>query len=76
MGTQPHPQNLLKFILNRFTSGGMLSTWLIEACDGTLQGPRREVNRYFMEVLFYCIFYLYSNSLITVQYQISWKAVC
>lgn len=55
MGPQPHPQNLLKFILDRFTSGGMLSTWLIEACDGTLQGPRKEVNHYFMEVFSYFI---------------------
>lgn len=55
MGPQPHPQNLLKFILDRFTSGGMLSTWLIEACDGTLQGPRREVNHYFMELFSYFI---------------------
>lgn len=55
MGPQPHPQNLLKFILDRFTSGGMLSTWLIEACDGALQGPRREVNHYFMEVFSYFI---------------------
>lgn len=55
MGPQLHPQSLLKFILNRFTSGSTLHTWLIEACNGTLQGPRREVNCYFMEVFSYFI---------------------